>query len=144
MPEKIQLQPSWLKWVASDLKEFAASGLRWVRKPECVSRPSDLRAAGTVTRRQRGQAAWAGRGCEAANPSSDLRRTSVDVLLDCPSVEAGPPPGRQDAPRDEARQRGNSRCVEEEPGLLGKDALTQPSKGLCLGPQNLPHPSGRS
>ena len=103
---------------------------------EWVSRPSDLRAAGTVTCRQWGQAAWAGRGCEAANPSSDLPRTSVDMLLACPSVEAGPPPGRQDAPRDKAGQQGNSRCVEGGAGLLGKDVLTQPSKGLCPGPQN--------
>ena len=111
---------------------------------EWVSRPSDLRAAGTVTCRQRGQAAWAGRGCEAANPSSDLPRTSVDVLLACPSVEAGPPPGRQDAPRDKAGQRGNSRCVEGGARASGEGRPHSAFQGAVPGAPELPHPSGRS
>ena len=61
-PEKLQLQPSWLKWLVSNLKEFAASGLRLVHKPEGVSCPSDLSAVGTMTCRQWGRVAWVGGG----------------------------------------------------------------------------------
>ena len=103
---------------------------------EWLSRPSDLRAAGTVTCRQRGQAAWAGRGCEAANPSSDLPRRVWTCSLPARVWKQGLPQAVRTLLEIRPVSEETADVWREEPGLLGKDVLTQPSKGLGLGPQN--------